>query len=521
MKYLSSILLAFLIMTACKKENTTHATPKDTVVEAYYENFRPQYHFSPEAHWMNDPNGLVYNDGTYHLFYQFYPDSTVWGPMHWGHATSKDLKKWNNEPIALKPDSLGYIFSGSAVVDHKNTSGFGSVENPPLVAMFTYHDPVGAEQKTSNYQYQGIAYSLDNGQTFTKFAGNPVVPNTENLIDFRDPKVFWHEASQNWVLLLVGGDRAMIYNSKDLKEWAYLSDFGKNTGAHGGVWECPDLFPLTIEETGETKWVLLISINPGAPNGGSGTQYFIGDFDGKTFTTSQTEEKWIDLGRDNYAGITYNNLPDDQRIFIGWMSNWDYGQVTPTQKWRSAMTLPRKLTLHQNEDYFLSNPPVSAVTEGLLKLRLRTKQQEDTTTFTDSTLNQSRVYFEMPKPLADFEIKLSNNAGEHIKMSYTASQNTYSLDRTNSGNTSFSDAFAKPIMEAPAQFKKGETAIFEIYLDASSVEFFADGGANALTAQFFPSTPYINFSITTQAKVDRLRITPIPSIWNNNKKFTK
>ncbi len=279
MKYVHSILLITLIMSSCKKENTANDTPKDTAVKSYHENFRPQYHFSPEAHWMNDPNGLVYNDGTYHLFYQFYPDSTVWGPMHWGHATSEDLKNWNNEPIALEPDELGYIFSGSAVVDHNNSSGLGTAENPPLIAMYTYHEPKGAEAKTSDYQYQGIAYSLDNGKSFTKYAGNPVVANNENLVDFRDPKVFWHEDSNKWILVLVAGDRAMIYNSDNLIDWTYLSEFGKDIGAHGGVWECPDLFPLTVEETGETKWVLFISINPGAPNGGSGTQYLIGDFD--------------------------------------------------------------------------------------------------------------------------------------------------------------------------------------------------------------------------------------------------
>jgi len=516
MKYLSSILLAFLVMTACKKENTTNTSPKDTVVEAYYENFRPQYHFSPKAHWMNDPNGLVYNEGIYHLFYQFYPDSTVWGPMHWGHATSEDLKKWNNEPIALKPDSLGYIFSGSAVVDHNNTSGFGTTENPPLIAMFTYHDPVGAKQKTTNYQYQGIAYSLDNGQTFTKYTNNPVVPNSYNLVDFRDPKVFWHEASQKWVLLLVGGDRAMIYNSDNLKEWNYLSDFGQNTGAHGGVWECPDLFPITIEETGETKWVLLISINPGAPNGGSGTQYFVGDFDGETFTTSQTEEKWIDLGRDNYAGITYNNLPDEERIFIGWMSNWDYGQNTPTEKWRSAMTLPRKLELHDNDGYFLSNPPIETLTEGLKSVTPEIQQKNDHYTFSHSELNQSKIDFKLPKSLSDFTLKLSNTNGEQLLIKYDSEKQEYSLDRIKSGDTTFSDAFALPVMKAPANFKTGNSIDFSIYLDSSSVEFFADGGANAITAQFFPSKPYTEFSIETKDKPTNIKITPIPSIWKEN-----
>ena len=513
MKTFAILTLLTLVICSCKKEQNVKMNPKDTTEMTYYENFRPQYHFSPEAHWMNDPNGLVYNNGTYHLYYQYYPDSTVWGPMHWGHATSKNLKNWENQPIALAPDSLGYIFSGSAVVDSLNTSGFGTRENPPLVAMFTYHDPAGAEAKTSNYQYQGIAYSLDNGQTFTKYEGNPVVPNTNNLVDFRDPKVFWHKNSNKWILILVAGDYAMFYNSDNLKDWTLLSEFGKDRGAHGGVWECPDLFPLTIAETGETKWVLFISINPGAPNGGSGTQYFIGEFDGETFTSDQQDEKWIDLGRDNYAGITYNNLPEDERIFIGWMSNWEYGQETPTEAWRSAMTLPRKLELHKTEDYFLTNNPLSSLTNGLKTTHPKTKLEAETLRFTDSLLQQSKMTFDLPKPLSDFELKLSNDKDEHITIFYNASSKEYSLDRSKSGKTEFSDKFALPLMKAHAYFKKDDVAEFAIYLDASSIEFFGDGGANALTAQFFPNAPYTHFSLKTKDKVENISLTPIPSIW--------
>lgn len=516
MKYVHSILLITLIMSSCKKENTANDTPKDTAVKSYHENFRPQYHFSPEAHWMNDPNGLVYNDGTYHLFYQFYPDSTVWGPMHWGHATSEDLKNWKNEPIALEPDELGYIFSGSAVVDHNNSSGLGTAENPPLIAMFTYHEPKGAEAKTSDYQYQGIAYSLDNGKSFTKYTGNPVVPNNENLVDFRDPKVFWHEDSNKWILVLVAGDRAMIYNSDNLIDWTYLSEFGKDIGAHGGVWECPDLFPLTVKETGETKWVLFISINPGAPNGGSGTQYFIGDFDGKQFTTTQTDEKWIDLGRDNYAGITYNNLPDEERTFIAWMSNWEYGQETPTEKWRSAMTLPQQVSLHKNNDYFLANTPVASITEGLSDVSIDILKEQNTSSFSHKNLNQAVVTFKLPKPLKDFKINVGNADGEKLTISFDAQAAKYSLDRSKSGLTDFSDKFALPIMEAPADFIDSDSAEFQIFLDASSIEFFADSGANAITAQFFPEKAYTQFSITTEDEVKNLKITPIPSIWKDN-----
>ncbi len=290
---------------------------------------------------MNDPNGLVYENGVYHLFYQYYPDAIVWGPMHWGHATSKDLVHWKHQAIALFPDELGYIFSGSAIVDSKNTSGLGTAENPPLIAIYTYHDPKGEKQGRNDFQYQGLAYSLDHGVSWEKYENNPIIPNENSIRDFRDPKVFWNEQLSAWTVVLVAGDHMQLWKSSNLLDWEFMSDFGKDVGAHGGVWECPDLFELKVEGSDQSKWVLLISINPGAPNGGSGTQYFVGDFDGTSFTTDQKESKWIDLGTDNYAGVTYNGLSDDKRLFIGWMSNWSYAQETPTKKWRSAMTLAK------------------------------------------------------------------------------------------------------------------------------------------------------------------------------------
>ncbi|MEL6303458.1 MAG: glycoside hydrolase family 32 protein, partial [Bacteroidota bacterium] len=330
--------------------------------QAWHEEpYRPQYHFTPKQNWMNDPNGLVFYKGWYHLFYQYYPDDTVWGPMHWGHARSKDMMHWEHMPIALYPDELGLIFSGSAVIDSQNTSGFGSTQNPAMVAMYTYHLMEGEKAGRDDFQTQGIAYSLDEGTTWTKYEGNPVIPNN-GIKDFRDPKVFWHEPTKMWVMALVAGDHVKFYESPNLKEWSHMSDFGKEVGAHGGVWECPDLFPLTDAKSGERKWALLVSINPGAPNGGSGTQYFIGDFDGKEFVSAQREAKWLDYGTDNYAGVTYNNLPEEERVFIGWMSNWDYARDTPTESWRSAMTLPRKLFLEKDgEDYWLKNLPLASV----------------------------------------------------------------------------------------------------------------------------------------------------------------
>ncbi|MEY4375598.1 MAG: hypothetical protein RJB26_148, partial [Pseudomonadota bacterium] len=243
--------------------------------------YRPAFHFTPQAHWMNDPNGMVFVNGEYHLFFQHYPEDTVWGPMHWGHAKSRDLLHWEELPIALYPDERGWIFSGSVVVDTANTSGFGRDGIAPWVAIFTHHDGAGEKAGRVDIESQSLAYSLDGGTTWTKYAGNPVLPSPGTR-DFRDPKVFRHGPSGRWVMSLATKDRITFFSSANLKEWRKESDFGVALGAHGGVWECPDLFPITFE--GKTRWVLLVSLNPGGPNGGSATQYFVGDFDGKNFT---------------------------------------------------------------------------------------------------------------------------------------------------------------------------------------------------------------------------------------------
>ena len=261
-----TLLLALGLLALAPRAGRAQAgAPAPTPTPQY----RPAYHFSPAAHWMNDPNGMVYYQGTYHLFFQYYPDGMVWGPMHWGHATSANLTSWKEQPIALYPDSLGYIFSGSAVVDARNTSGFGRNGQPPLVAIFTHHDPKGEKKGTETFQNQSLAYSLDAGKTWTKYAGNPVLKNP-GVHDFRDPKVSWYEAGKQWVMTLATKDRITFYTSPNLKDWTKASEFGEKLGAHGGVWECPDLFPMTLN--GKTHWVLLVNLNPGGPNGGSGTQ---------------------------------------------------------------------------------------------------------------------------------------------------------------------------------------------------------------------------------------------------------
>ena len=276
------VVLILLTMLGCNnstdKKNSKKSEPRFTEEEIY----RPNFHFTPEKSWMNDPNGMFYLNGKYHLYFQYYPDDNVWGPMHWGHAISEDLISWKEQPIALFPDSLGYIFSGSAVVDHNNTSGFGKDGSTPVVAIFTYHDIVKEKKGDIDFQSQAIAYSLDEGQTWTKYAGNPVLPNS-GIKDFRDPKVVWDEKRNRWVMALATYEKTLFYGSENLKDWQYLSSYGEGIGAHGGVWECPDFFKMEVENSEEEKWVLIQSLNPGHINGGSGTQYFIGDFDGVDF----------------------------------------------------------------------------------------------------------------------------------------------------------------------------------------------------------------------------------------------
>ncbi|WP_298868067.1 glycoside hydrolase family 32 protein [uncultured Allomuricauda sp.] len=482
----------------------------------YKELYRPQYHFSPPQMWMNDPNGLVYHEGVYHLFYQYYPEDIVWGPMHWGHAISDDLLHWKHRPIALYPDEHGFIFSGSAVVDKNNTSGFGVDEEIPLVAIFTYHLMEGEKQGRKDFQTQGIAYSLDNGETWKKYLGNPVIGN-EGIKDFRDPKVFWYEDTQSWILSLVAGDHAKFYTSKDLKNWKYLSEFGKYNGAHGGVWECPDLFPLKVEGSDEEKWVLIISINPGAPNGGSGTQYFIGDFDGTSFTSDQKEPKWLDYGTDNYAGVTYNNTPNGDRIFIGWMSNWDYARDTPTKKWRSAMTVPRKLALKKNEDdYLLTNMPVKQI-NGLAASTLKKDinvPPKTSDTFKIDDLNQSQIDFTTAS--RNFKLIFSNDLNETLTLTMDSKSKGFIIDRMYSGKIDFQSEFGNKKHFMPFERTNSKPYEVIILMDWSSIEVFLDNGTYVMTEQIFPTKPYnmlVIENLDEQATIENGHIKHLKSIW--------
>lgn len=496
-------LIIGLLMN-CSNEKSTPGVKEI----GYNEKFRPQIHFTPPSNWMNDPNGLVYLDGEYHLFYQHYPDSNVWGPMHWGHAVSKDLVYWEQLPIALYPDANGLIFSGSAVVDYKNTSGFGKEGTPAMVAIFTQHSMEGEKGGSNTFQTQGIAYSLDKGRTWTMYDRNPVLPNPGKR-DFRDPKVFWYEAGAKWIMTLAVGDHIEWYSSPDLKQWKFESEFGLGVGAHGGVWECPDLFQLPIPGTTIFKWVLLVSINPGAPNGGSGTQYFIGNFDGTHFTPDSKATLWLDYGKDNYAGVTWNDIPmaDGRRLFIGWMSNWQYANIVPTTAWRSATTLPRELRLQTtNVGLRLASVPIVELD------RLRTDTIQTTFAAPPEALPSGPLELNLDfigtldQP---FELTFGTKTGEAIHIG--GNKDTLYVQR-NVGATNFSPDFGGRHFAV----RSLNTTTWRIYLDAASIEVFADDNTAVLTEIFFLDEPITNLKLTKAGNIKHISMTahPLRSIWN-------
>jgi len=479
----------------------------------YHEKYRPQVHFSPKEKWTNDPNGMVYYGGTWHLFFQYYPDSTVWGPMHWGHATSRDLVHWRQEPIALYPDSLGYIFSGSAVVDWKNTSGFGKNGNPPLVAIFTHHDPVRAKAKRTDYQNQSLAFSLDSGRTWTKYAGNPVLKNP-GITDFRDPKVRWYAPANKWIMTLATKDRVTFYSSPDLKTWNKESEFGAGVGAHGGVWECPDLFPL--QDRGKDIWVLIVNINPGGPNQGSATQYFLGSFDGSRFKANSERTKWLDYGPDEYAGITWSNT-GDRSIFLGWMSNWLYANRIPETPWRNAMTIPRELKIrHAGNDILLASMPVRELhameSTPIIAHNLRCKDSLDLGRVIGRVTPPCRLDLVLSK-IAGFSLALSNDAGEELVIGYDDKARQYYIDRARSGKTGFQADFAG--RHVAPRLTNGQSAAMTLLIDVSSVELFADNGLTVMSEIFFPEKPYGQMRLQTSDNmlINRLEYASLRSIW--------
>lgn len=419
------------------------------------EKFRSIYHHTPVYGWMNDPNGMFYKDGVWHLYYQYNPYGSQWENMTWAHSTSTDLIHWKNHGEVIQPDALGTIFSGSSVVDKENTAGFGK---DAVVAFYT---SAGAAQT------QSIAYSTDNGETFKKYVNNPIL--TSDVPDFRDPNVFWNEEVKQWNLILAVGQQMNIYSSKNLKDWKYESSFGEGYGNHGGVWECPDLLKMG------DKWVLICNINPGGPFGGSATQYFVGSFDGHKFTCESKPEvtKWMDYGKDHYATVSFSNAPDGRIVVLPWMSNWQYANQVPTQQFRSANGLPRDLGLYSynGEDYVSvkPSPEVFAAFEKKPSGRL-----------------QPAAYIEVTNIKSNASIVLSNDKGERVTMVYDGKNATFSMDRTESGVTDFhSDFKAKTV--APTN---GVIKSMQIFIDRCSIEAFDTEGKVAMTNLVFPSKPY-------------------------------
>jgi fructan beta-fructosidase len=510
MKSKKNILLVCLLITGLSGSILS----AQSVNKLMNEQFRPQIHFSPEANWMNDPNGMVYYKETYHLFFQYHPYSSIWGPMHWGHATSKDLIYWKQEPVAIYPDSLGTIFSGSAVVDINNTSGFGKKGQVPMVAIFTQHNSLGEKAGRNDFQNQSIAYSLDEGKSWTKYTGNPALKNP-GITDFRDPKVMWFEEGKKWIMTLATKDHITFYSSKNLKQWTKESEFGHSIGAHGGVWECPDLFSLNYQ--GKKIWVLLISINPGGPNGGSATQYFTGNFNGTMFTPFKTDTRWLDYGTDNYAGITWSNT-GSRKIFIGWMNNWQYANVVPTTQWRGATTIPRDLAIQKKGDnYYVSSVPVKELKgiQNKTKLFENIKAGNYNLTEKAGALNSAARIDLYTDKLESFTITLSNDLGEQLIAGYDKVANQFFIDRTKSGKTDFEKRFAGRFT-APRLSGRAYSKI-TLIIDHASVELFADDGLSVMTGIFFTNKPFNQINIQSQDNllIRKLEYTGLKSIWSH------
>lgn len=470
------------------------------------EKFRPLYHHSPVYGWMNDPNGMFYKDGVYHLYYQYNPYGSMWGNMNWGHSSSKDLIHWEHHSVAIEPNGLGTVFSGSSIVDKDNTSGFGK---NAIIAIYT---------SAGVSQVQSLAYSLDNGMTFQTYKKNPIITDNKEC---RDPNMFWHAKSGKWVLILAAPlEKEMwIYSSSDLKNWKKESCFGHGYGAQNGVWECPDLVELPVRGTDRMKWVLICNINPGGPFGGSAAQYFVGDFDGKTFVCDSKPEvtKWLDYGKDYYAAVSWSNAPENRHTIIAWMSNWQYANNVPTKQFRSANSLPRDLELYEDGEgeLYLSVTPSSEVNT------LRTDKKMKYGSFSVKNTKVSRKLPVTNSGICEIDIQLvshsagrvyislSNSGGEETVMFYDVEAGTFSMDRTKSGLTDFNKDFPAVTVAPCLRSVKQHLRLF---IDRCSIEAFDDGGRFAMTNLVFPQEPYTTISVFTDkgnCKVGELTVYPL------------
>ena len=447
----------------------------DTFDTKNVEKHRPAYHHTPAYGWMNDPNGMFYKDGVWHLCFQYNPYGSQWENMTWGHSVSTDLINWTQMPSVLEGDALGAIFSGSSVVDKNNTAGFGK---DAVVAFYT---------TAGHSQTQSIAYSTDGGKTFTKYEMNPVITSTAR--DFRDPHVFWNDEAGFWNMILAAGQEMQIYSSANLKDWKYESSFGHEYGSHGGVWECPDLMKMKVRGTDKEKWMLICNINPGGPFGGSATQYFVGQFDGHKFTCEDEpgETKWMDYGKDHYATVTFDNAPDGRRVAIAWMSNWQYANQVPTMQYRSANSIVRDLGLfeYKGETYCSVMPAKEMDAARGARTASPTDACEIVVTLK-----------------GDAQITLRNGKGEKVVMTYDDAEETFDMDRRRSGNVSFSDAF--PVVTSTPTY--GKVRQLRIFVDRSSIEAFDADGKMVMTNLVFPTVPYDKIIVKGKAKATIYRI---------------
>lgn len=477
----------------------------DSFSTANVEKYRPAYHHTPLYGWMNDPNGMVYKDGVWHLYYQYNPYGSKWQNMTWGHSTSTDLVHWKHHPAVIEPDALGSIFSGSAVVDSRGTAGFGK---DAIVALFT---------SAGVSQVQSMAHSTDGGMTYQVYPGNPVLALDSEA---RDPNMFWNEADGRWNLVLAHPleHEMLLFSSPDLKTWTLQSAFGKGLGCQDGVWECPDLFRLPVAGEDLQKWVLVCNINPGGPFGGSATQYFVGDFDGKTFTADtdavgQVPTKWMDYGKDHYATVSWSDAPDGRRTVIGWMSNWQYAAEVPTMQYRSANTLPREVGLFRAPDgeLYTSCTP-SPELKALRGKPLRSGRMTASNKGAKAALPElCELTFDIDPGRADsVVVTLSNADGEKVDMVYKPGDGTFAMDRTRSGITDFSQNFPA-VTTAPTR-TEGRQLSLRIFIDRSSIEVFERDGRMVMTNLVFPTRPYDTLTFKSsngQAQVRNLAIYPI------------
>ena len=487
---------------------------------AFDEPFRPQFHYTPQKNWMNDPNGLVYFDGEYHLFHQYNPEGNTWGHMSWAHAVSPDLVHWKHLPVALREENGIMIFSGSAVVDHHNTSGFGKDGKPPLVAIYTGH---GRGRQT-----QDIAYSTDRGRTWTKYEKNPVIDIASP--EFRDPKVIWHEPTKQWVMVVAKPDRRAVHfwGSPDLKNWHQLGDFA-GQGATGGIWECPDLFELPVyrdgKNTGQSRWVLIVNINGDTPAGGSGCQYFVGNFDGKTFTNDNPKDArlWADYGPDFYAGVSFSDLPKEHehRVWLGWMSNWRYAAQEPTSPWRTAQSVPRAMRLVQTPaGARLAQAPIAALAklrdgEGVRVENQTVSADSDALRgkpFSGETIELIATFENVDAKEFGFKVRVGNN--QETVVGYDAGKKQVFIDRTRSGRVDFNKEF--PGRHAAPVVSGSKQVVMHVLVDRSSVELFGDDGLAVVTDLIFPdgaSQGVATYATGGTAKLVSLRAWKLKSVW--------